>query len=40
MSQHSSISLEQLVRQQQEQIAVLQVLIAQAGLEEEEMVVL
>jgi len=39
MSQHSLINLEQLVRQQQEQIAALQVLITQAGLGGEGVVV-
>ena len=39
MSQQSSINLEQLVRQQQEQIAILQALIVQAGLEKKGTVV-
>ena len=39
MSQHGLVNLEQLVRQQQEQIAALQMLITEAGLEEEEVVV-
>jgi len=39
INQYGSISLEQVVQQQQEQIAALQVLIAQAGLEGEETVV-
>ena len=40
MSQYGSINLEYLIRQQQEQIVALQVLIAQASLEEEKEAVL
>ena len=36
MSQHSLINLEQIVWQQQEQVAALQILITQARLEWEE----
>jgi len=39
MSQYSSINLEYLVQQQQEQIVALQILIAQVGPEERDVAV-